>query len=154
MEKQNRDDVIRCLYSAEEIKKMGESLISAYEEYMKEEGGLIGITFYTKNKKCETIINDKNIVGKIVEYIMYNYGKNWNPFVRKYVTLLGLQHRYSKNIQKRKRRIINNMKFQIRDGVGNIVDKDLSYEAALLYIDSSVGKYYIMEPMKKEDDLE
>lgn len=48
------------------------------------------------------------------------------------------------------------MKFQIKDGVGNIVDKDLSYEAALLYIDSSVGKYYIMEPMKmkKEDDSE
>lgn len=44
------------------------------------------------------------------------------------------------------------MKFQIRDGNGNIVDRDLSYEAALLYIDSSVGKYYIMEPMKKEDD--
>lgn len=43
------------------------------------------------------------------------------------------------------------MKFQIRDGNGNIVDKNLSYEAALLYIDSSVGKYYIMEPMKEDD---
>lgn len=43
------------------------------------------------------------------------------------------------------------MKFQIRDGNGNIVDKNLSYEAALLYIDNSVGKYYIMEPMKEDD---
>lgn len=46
------------------------------------------------------------------------------------------------------------MKFQIRDKNGNIVDRNLSYEAALLYIDSSVGKYYVMEPMKKEDDHE
>ena len=46
------------------------------------------------------------------------------------------------------------MKFQIRDENGNIVDRNLSYEAALLYIDSPVGKYYIMEPMKKEDDHE
>lgn len=44
------------------------------------------------------------------------------------------------------------MKFQIKDGHGNIVDRNLSYENALLYIDSSVGKYYVMEPMKKEDD--
>lgn len=44
--------------------------------------------------------------------------------------------------------------FQIRDGNGNIVDRNLSYEAALLYIDSSVGKCYIMEPMKKEDEHE
>ena len=43
-------------------------------------------------------------------------------------------------------------KFQIRDENGNIVDRNLSYEAALLYIDSSVGKYYVMEPMKKEDE--
>lgn len=43
------------------------------------------------------------------------------------------------------------MRFQIRDGNGNIVDKNLSYEAALLYIDSCVGKYYIMEPMKEDD---
>lgn len=43
------------------------------------------------------------------------------------------------------------MKFQIRDSDGNIIDKNLSYEAALLYIDSSVGKYYIMEPMKEDD---
>ena len=44
------------------------------------------------------------------------------------------------------------MMFQIRDGNGNIVDRNLSYEDALLYIDSSVGKYYVMEPMKKEDE--
>lgn len=43
------------------------------------------------------------------------------------------------------------MKFQIKDGNGNIVDQNLSYEAALMYIDSSVGKYYIMEPMKRDD---
>lgn len=43
------------------------------------------------------------------------------------------------------------MKFQIRDGNGNVVDRNLSYEAAMLYIDSSVGKYYIMEPMKEDD---
>lgn len=43
------------------------------------------------------------------------------------------------------------MKFQIIDKNGNLVDKDLSYEAALMYIDSSVGKCYIMEPMKEDD---
>lgn len=46
------------------------------------------------------------------------------------------------------------MKFQIKDRNGNIVERELSYEAALLYIDSSVGKYYVMEAMKKEDDRE
>lgn len=46
------------------------------------------------------------------------------------------------------------MNFQIRDQNGNIVDQNLSYEAALLYLDSSIGKYYVMEPMKKEDDHE
>ena len=43
------------------------------------------------------------------------------------------------------------MKFQIRDSNGNIIDKNLSYEAALMYIDSSVGKYYVMEQMKGRD---
>lgn len=43
------------------------------------------------------------------------------------------------------------MKFQIKDKNGNIVDRNLSYEAAMLYIDSSVGRYYIMEPMKEVD---
>ena len=44
------------------------------------------------------------------------------------------------------------MKFQIKDKNGNIVDRNLSYEDAMVYIDSSVGKYYIMESMKKEDE--
>lgn len=43
------------------------------------------------------------------------------------------------------------MSFQIVDHNGNVIDKNLSYEAALMYIDSVVGKYYIMEPMKEED---
>lgn len=43
------------------------------------------------------------------------------------------------------------MKFQIIDNNGNVVDKDLSYESALMYVDNVVGKYYIMEPMKEED---
>lgn len=43
------------------------------------------------------------------------------------------------------------MKFQIQDTHGNIVDQNLSYEAALMYIDSSVGKYYVMEPVKESD---
>lgn len=43
------------------------------------------------------------------------------------------------------------MKFQIRDRYGNIVDRNLSYESALMYIDCSIGEYYIMEPMKEVD---
>lgn len=43
------------------------------------------------------------------------------------------------------------MKFQIKDQHGNIVDENLSYEQALMYIDNSVGKYYIMEKMKEDD---
>lgn len=58
---------------------------------------------------------------------------------------------FHKNV-KLERGILKNMEFQIRDRNGNIVDRNLSYEAALLYIDSSAGKCYIMEPMKKEDD--
>ena len=52
---------------------------------------------------------------------------------------------------KLEREILKNMKFQIIDGSGNIVDKNLSYEEALLYIDSTAGKCYIMGPMKEED---
>lgn len=40
-------------------------------------------------------------------------------------------------------------KFQIKDQHGNIVDRNLSFEEALIYIDSAVGKYYIMEQMKE-----
>lgn len=43
-------------------------------------------------------------------------------------------------------------KFQIKDINGNIVDKSLSYEAALLFIDNSIGKYYVMEPMKEQEE--
>lgn len=43
-------------------------------------------------------------------------------------------------------------KFQIKDIDGNVIDKDLSYEKALLYIDNSVGKWYTMEIMKEEDN--
>lgn len=55
-----------------------------------------------------------------------------------------------KNV-KLEREILKNMKFQIRDGNGDVVDKNLSYEDAWLYIDSSAGKRYIMEPMKEDD---
>lgn len=44
------------------------------------------------------------------------------------------------------------MKFQIRDRKGNIVDHNLSYESALMYVDCSVGEYYVMEPMKEADE--
>lgn len=44
-------------------------------------------------------------------------------------------------------------KFQIRDvNSGDIIDKDLSYQAALMYTDNAVGKYYVMEAMKESDD--
>ena len=43
------------------------------------------------------------------------------------------------------------MKFQIRDRNGNIVDRNLSYESALMYIDCTIGRYYIMELMKEEE---
>lgn len=42
------------------------------------------------------------------------------------------------------------MKYNIKDQHGNIVDHDISYQEALMYIDNSIGKYYIMEPI--EDD--
>lgn len=46
------------------------------------------------------------------------------------------------------------MKFQIIDGTsGDVIDQNLSYEEAMLYIDSSVGKYYIMKPMKESDQI-
>lgn len=42
------------------------------------------------------------------------------------------------------------MKYQIIDWRGNVVDQNLSYEEALTWIDCPVGRYYTMEPMKKE----
>lgn len=45
----------------------------------------------------------------------------------------------------------DDMRFQIIDNNGNVVDEDLSYESALMYIDSVIGKHYIMLPMKEED---
>lgn len=39
---------------------------------------------------------------------------------------------FYKNV-KLEREILKNVKFQIMDGSGNIVDKNLSYEDALLY---------------------
>lgn len=44
------------------------------------------------------------------------------------------------------------MKFQIKDMNGNIVDKNLSYEAALMYIDNSIGKYYVMDKMEEKEE--
>lgn len=43
------------------------------------------------------------------------------------------------------------MTFQIRDKKGDIVDKDLSYEEALMWIDQQFGNCFIMEPMKEDD---
>lgn len=43
------------------------------------------------------------------------------------------------------------MKYRIRDVKKNVVDQNLSYEEALMYVDSSVGDDYIMEPMKEDD---
>lgn len=41
-------------------------------------------------------------------------------------------------------------KFQIRDDNNNVVDRDLSFEEALMWIDNSIGSY-IMEPMKEKE---
>lgn len=46
------------------------------------------------------------------------------------------------------------MRFRIIDNNGNVIDKNLSYEAALMYIDNAVGKYYIMEPMLNTQEEE
>ena len=43
------------------------------------------------------------------------------------------------------------MKYRIRDAKKNVVDQNLSYEEALMYVDNSVGDGYIMEPMKEDD---
>lgn len=43
------------------------------------------------------------------------------------------------------------MTFKVKDENGNIIDKHLSYEHALLYVDSSTGRRYTMEPMKEDD---
>lgn len=42
------------------------------------------------------------------------------------------------------------MLYQIRNWSGSIVDRNLTYEEALMWIDCSIGKYYIIEPMKGE----
>lgn len=43
------------------------------------------------------------------------------------------------------------MTFQIRDKKGNIIDKNLSYEEALMWIDQPFGNRFTMEPMKEDD---
>lgn len=40
------------------------------------------------------------------------------------------------------------MRYQIRDDAGNIVDQNLSYDEALLWVDQSFGGHFTMEPMK------
>lgn len=48
------------------------------------------------------------------------------------------------------------MRYQIINRRGNVVDRNLSYDEALMYIDSTVGKFYTMKPMKDDqnDELE
>lgn len=41
------------------------------------------------------------------------------------------------------------MKYQIKDTEGNIVDQNLSYEQALLWIDNSISEGYVIEKMKE-----
>lgn len=44
------------------------------------------------------------------------------------------------------------MNYQIIDRTtNNVVDQDLSHDEALLWVDSSIGSRYIMEPMKEDD---
>lgn len=44
------------------------------------------------------------------------------------------------------------MKYQIKNLFGDIVDKDLSYEEALIWVENSItGRLYSMEPMKESD---
>lgn len=43
------------------------------------------------------------------------------------------------------------MKFQIKDKKGKIVDKNLSYEEALMWTDQPFGNRFTMEPMKEDD---
>lgn len=47
--------------------------------------------------------------------------------------------------------VIGDMKFQIRDRKGNIIDQNLSYEEALMWTDQSFGNRFTMEPMKEDD---
>ncbi len=41
------------------------------------------------------------------------------------------------------------MRYQVRNWRGNIVDRNLTLEEAMMWIDCSVGKYYIIEPMEE-----
>lgn len=43
------------------------------------------------------------------------------------------------------------MKYQIKDGKGNVVDRSLSYEDALMWTDQPFGNRFKMETMKEED---
>lgn len=48
-------------------------------------------------------------------------------------------------------RINKRMRFQIVDGHGNVVDRNLTYEEAVLWIDQTDGDSYAMEPMKRRN---
>lgn len=43
------------------------------------------------------------------------------------------------------------MVFNIKDQHGNVVERGITYQEALMYIDSNVGKYYVMEPVKEDE---
>lgn len=43
------------------------------------------------------------------------------------------------------------MKYQIRDNKGNIIDQNLSYDEALMWVDQTFGNCFTMELMKEDD---
>lgn len=47
------------------------------------------------------------------------------------------------------------LRFQIRDcSTRNIVDRDLTFEQALIWLDNSVAMRYAMEPMKEDQNVD
>lgn len=46
---------------------------------------------------------------------------------------------------------MNDVRFQIIDKCGNVVDQNLSYDEALMWIDQPFGNRFTMEVMKEDE---
>lgn len=135
-----RDKINDKLYEAEDVEQSIENLMASFNEFREKGGTAKFILDPEEGPMCQTIIT-KETAEAFVKILLTVYTD----------MLKSIRKEINKHVDEEIRR---NLEFQIKDEDGNIVDQNLSYEAALLYIDSSVGKFYVMEPMKKEDDHE
>lgn len=143
------------LRRCEEITKNIEDLSKSYVQF-KEEGGSAKFVLHFKNDRLETILSEKSVADfikiLITEYddILRSIKEEIDELFedemgRNFLHICMLENDSVSEKEKR------NTEYQIKNEEGDIIDKNLSFEEAILYIDGTHGKRYIMQPMKESD---